>query len=120
MAGSERAEVIEGRPQAKGGYLWRCHKDFAADAAQCTRANDALICNEHGLHYLLRLKDSQPTLYAEATRLFSPRRRPVLATQSHEVRKPYEEHRRLYISDGWPTTSWPCTVASPCAPRTTA
>ena len=79
----------------------------AADAAQCTRANDTLICNEHGLHYLLRLKDSQPTLYAEATRLFSPRRKPVLAAQSHEVRKPYEEHRRLYISgelakfDGW-------------------
>ena len=79
----------------------------AADAAQCTRANDALICQEHGLDYLLRLKDSQPTLYAEAKRCLGPRSAAVPHAESLEVHKPYEHHRRLYITeqmaghDGW-------------------
>jgi hypothetical protein len=79
----------------------------AADAAQCTRANDELVCEAHGLDYLFRLKDSQPTLYAEATRLIGPRHRTPPVAESHEVHKPYEEYRRLYVSseiagfDGW-------------------
>lgn len=79
----------------------------AADAAQCTRANDELLCQKHGLDYLLRLKDSQPTLYAEAKRCLGPRSAAVLHAESHDVHKPYEHHRRLYITeqmagyDGW-------------------
>lgn len=79
----------------------------AADAAQCTRANDALVCQTHQLDYLLRLKDSQPTLYAEARRLIGPHSRVAPHAESHEVHKPYEQYRRLYISseiagyDGW-------------------
>lgn len=79
----------------------------AADAAQCARSHDALICQEHGWHYLLRLKESQPTLWREAKRLIGPRHPPTLLAESHEVHPPYEEHRRLYLSsemagfDGW-------------------
>jgi hypothetical protein len=69
-----------------------------ADAAQCNRANDTLVCDTHGLQYLFRLKDSQPTLFREAKKLLGPYGNEAPAAQSHEVHKPYEEHRQLYIS----------------------
>lgn len=78
-----------------------------ADAAQCIRANDKLVCDTHGLQYLFRLKDSQPTLFREVKKLLGPYGGETSAAESHEVHKPYEEHRQLYISgelagfDGW-------------------
>ncbi len=43
-------------------------KLVTADAGMCSEANARLV-REHGYHYLLRVKSTQPTLFAEAKRL---------------------------------------------------
>jgi len=60
----------------------------------------------HGLHYLLGLKQVQPTLYAEANRLLRYRRKPVADTV--DVVGATTVTRQLFISDEMAQFgSWP-------------
>lgn len=52
---------------------------ISADAGMCTLANADAVRHHH-LHYLLGLKQDQPTLLAEAMRLLQHRRKPVAET----------------------------------------
>jgi hypothetical protein len=78
----------------------------AADAGSCSQEN-AAIARSHGLHYLFGLKSTQPTLFAEATR--------VLEHRGHEQANACsEDHlggerkvlRRLYLSTEMAGYNW--------------
>lgn len=69
---------------------------ISADAGMCTLANAAAV-RRHDLHYLFGLKQDQPTLLAEATRLLQHRRKPMVETI--DVAGAKTVARQLFISD---------------------
>jgi hypothetical protein len=78
---------------------------ISADAGLCTLANASAV-RQHGLHYLLGLKQVQPTLYVEATRLLQHRRKHVAETV--DVVGATTVTRQLFISDEMAQFgSWP-------------
>jgi hypothetical protein len=78
---------------------------ISADAGLCTLANASAV-RQHGLHYLLGLKQVQPTLYVEATRLLQHRRKHVAETV--DVVGATTVTRQLFISDEMARFgSWP-------------
>ena len=68
----------------------------SADAGMCTGANAAIV-RGHDLHYLFGLKQSQPTLLAEAQRLLGHRRAQAVA-ETVDVVGSETVTRRLYVT----------------------
>jgi hypothetical protein len=76
------------------------------DAGACSKDNARAAC-ARGLHYLLALKNTQPTLYEEAARWLGPRRPEEAAATSSDIDHGKTVVRRLYLDkaiaapDGW-------------------
>ena len=76
------------------------------DAGACSKEN-AQAARDHGLHYLLAIKSTQPTLYDEAVRWLDPRRPEEASAASSDLDHGNTVVRRLYVGhavaapEGW-------------------
>jgi len=73
------------------------------DAGACGKANGAYTCSK-GLHYMFRLNENQPTLYAEAQRLLGKKPITEAAHTSVHARDGGAWKRHVFVSEelaGW-------------------
>jgi len=102
MGHFERAlgQLLEAYPGSGRGRLFEL---ISYDAGACSLHNATLIV-ERGLHYLLALKDAQPSLLLEAQRLLQHREPAQADAWTEDVVGATTVVRRLYLTDemsGW-------------------
>jgi len=76
-------EVLDGLKASYGNL--RLFDMVSTDAGMTSESNAAAV-RAHGWHYLMALKDTQPTLLAEAERLIGPRTTDAPAAKTTDVR----------------------------------